>query len=116
MVANIAERGGAQYRIGQRVERNIGIAMSGKAIFMRDADAAQPQFFAPDEAMDIIAGTGADIVHARRLAQLAVKVTGKGEFGQIFIAFDNSYLMPSSHHHPGIVGGDLIGLPVTMRL
>ena len=66
--------------------------------------------------MDIIAGAGADILHACRLAQLAIKVIGKGEFGEIFIAFDNFDLMAGGHHHSGIVGGHLTYGPDIMGL
>jgi hypothetical protein len=42
MVANITECGSAQYCIGQRMERNIGVAMPGKPFVMRDLKPAQP--------------------------------------------------------------------------
>ena len=42
IVADIAERQRTQYRIGQRMDGDVGIAMAGQSLVMRDQQAAKP--------------------------------------------------------------------------
>src|SRR6185369_9632695 len=64
MVADVAGAQRAEDRVGQRVKDDVGVAMAGKALVMRDLDAAEPQFPARGEGMDV--ETEADPWHEQR--------------------------------------------------
>ena len=41
MLADVAEAGGAEQGVGDRMEHDVGIAVAGKAALVRDRDAAE---------------------------------------------------------------------------
>src|SRR3546814_5563638 len=55
MVADVAVGKGAEDRVGQRMKRDIGIAMALKSMTMRDFHAADPQRLGRHEAVNVIA-------------------------------------------------------------
>src|SRR3546814_5406192 len=55
MVADVAVGKAAKDRVGQRVKRDIGIAMALKSMTMRDFYPADPQRLARHEAVNVIA-------------------------------------------------------------
>jgi hypothetical protein len=58
MLADVAQRHRAQQRIDQRMDRHIGMAR--KTLMMLDLHAAEPQFLAIFQPVDVIAGAHAD--------------------------------------------------------
>src|SRR3546814_3420325 len=54
MSADIAVGKCAENRVGQRVKRDIGIAMPFKSMTMRDFQPADPQRLARNQAVDVI--------------------------------------------------------------
>ena len=75
MAADVAEAGGAENRVGQRVADDVGVGVAERAALGRDGHTAQHQRPAGDEAMKIVAGTGA--AGARR--QCAAASSGCGD-------------------------------------
>ena len=53
VVADVAERGGAEQRIGDRMAERIGIGVAGQAVRVRDLDAAEDQLAAGDQRMRV---------------------------------------------------------------
>ena len=53
MVADVAGRERAQYRIGERVQGDVGVAVAGQAPIVRHAHAAEPELRAGREARDV---------------------------------------------------------------
>ena len=57
--ADVARRDRAQYGIGQRVQRDVGVAMPRQPAIMRYPHAAQPQFLTRLQPVDVVAGRAA---------------------------------------------------------
>src|SRR3546814_14628506 len=55
MVADVAVGEGAEDRVGQRMTRDIGIAMALKSMTMRDFHAPDPQRLGRHEALNVLA-------------------------------------------------------------
>src|SRR5712671_457404 len=61
MHANVAGADCAEHRVGQRVQSDIGIGMSGKAHAVRDPNTAYPEMIAWGEGVHVEALADADI-------------------------------------------------------
>ena len=61
MHADVAGADRAEHRVGQRVQSDIGIGMSGKAHAVRDRDTAYPEMIARGEGVHVEALADADI-------------------------------------------------------
>ena len=96
MLADIARPGGAQNGIDQRMDRDIGIRMAGKAVAMLQPHPAQPQLLARFKAVNIIAGADP---HGRCRAE----IVREGQLVQGFVSFDQRHAQPGGLHHLGIV-------------
>ena len=73
MHADIAGAEGAQDRVGQRVEPDIGVGMADQRAVVRHAHAAQPDMIAGPEGMDVEALAGADVAEPRREKPLGAR-------------------------------------------
>ena len=76
MVADVAGAERAEDRIGQRMEDDVGIAMAGKALVVRDADAAEPELPSGSEGMDVEAEADAR-AEQRRFGAAEVRLPGQ---------------------------------------
>ena len=61
MRADIAGAAGGEQRVGQGMQRDIGVGMSGQSLVVRDRDAAQRHMVARLEGMDVVAVAGAHV-------------------------------------------------------
>ena len=102
MAADVARGYSAQQCIDNRVDSDIGIAMAGQPVRMRDPDPAEPEFFAFRKAVHIIAQPHA---HGR---QIIGKVFGKGNFLQALVSCDQSDLSARRLQDLSIVAGTQI--------
>jgi hypothetical protein len=69
VIADIAEAGGAQERIGDGVQHDVGVGMAGEPARMVDTHAAQNERPARDEPMRIVASADADHSSSRYLCR-----------------------------------------------
>ena len=84
-------------RIDQSMDRDVGIAMPGKAMRMVNFDAAEPQVFTISKPVDVIAGSEPD----RR--QGFHKILCKSDFAHGFVARDHGYADARRARDLGIV-------------
>ena len=61
MLADVAVADGAEQRVGQRVQRHVGVGMAFERVRVGDSDAAQPDMVAGDQAMHVEALPGAHV-------------------------------------------------------
>ena len=64
MIADIAGAAGGKQRIGQRMQRDVGVGMTKQLLIMRNEHAAERHAIAVDELVHVIAVAGADIREA----------------------------------------------------
>ena len=67
--ADIAGAAGGEQRVGQRMQRDIGIGMAGQLLRMRDRDAAQHHVIAGLEGVHVVAIAGAHVGKRLRRAE-----------------------------------------------
>ena len=61
MRADVAGAAGGEQRVGQRMQRDVGIGMAGQPAVMRDGDAAEHDVVARLEGVHVIAVAGAHV-------------------------------------------------------
>ena len=72
MLADVAEAGGAEQGVGDRVKHDVGIAVAGEAAVVRDLDAAEHDRAFAGEGVDVEAHAGArDEPRRRAIARRA---------------------------------------------
>src|SRR6478752_1109641 len=108
MLADVARSGRTEDRIDRSVDRDVGIAMSGKAPGVLYVHAAQPQLFPFGEAMDVRADADADGWHVG-------KILCESELAQGFVAFNDGDVHPGLHPNLGVIPGDRRIAPDAMR-
>ncbi len=91
------------------MDRDVGVAVSGKALRMLDPHAAEPQFLALGEAVDVIARTDANRRQGRS------EIAGEGQLVQGLVSFDQRDVQAGCLRDLGIVAGDRVAVPITMR-
>ena len=101
MVADVAGAERAQDRVGQRVEDDVGVAVAGKALVVRDMDAAEPELAAGGEGVDVEAEADAR-AEQRRLG--AEEVGLEGQLLQRRIALDDGDREAGGARDLGVVG------------
>ena len=101
MIADVAGAERAQNRVGQRVEGDVGIAVAGKALVVRDMDAAEPELPAGGESMDVEAEADARAEQRRLGAQ---EVGLEGQLFERRVAFDDRHLDAGRARDLGVVG------------
>jgi hypothetical protein len=103
--ADIAGADGSKHRVGQGVEPDISIGMTGKARFVRDLDAANADLIAGCESVHVKALTDANLSLSCRDQPL-----GRGDIFSrchlyiVFAAADHERRKPSSLADRGVVG------------
>ena len=104
MLADVAQPGGAEQGIGDRVEDDIGIAVAGQAALMRNFDSAHHQrAFAP-ERVDIEAKACA-LRHSRGEPLFgALEIGLGGDLLEQRIALDGRHRQPGGARNRGFVG------------
>ena len=105
MLADIARPGGAQNGIDQRVDRDIGIGMTGKAMAMLQPYPAQPQLLARFEAVNIVAGADP---HGRGRAE----IVREGQLVQGFVSIDQCHGEACRLCHLRIIASSGLALPL----
>ena len=71
VMADVAERGGAEQRVGDRVAERVGVGVAGQAVRVRDLDAAEDELPAGDERVRVPALADAPDRAARLHARAA---------------------------------------------
>ena len=97
MIADIPRSRRAEDRVGQRMERDIGIGVPGKAMRMFDFDAAKPKILARCQAVYIEPEAGSGVTPG------GGKIGGVGDLAQGFVAFDQCHFQPGSARYLGVV-------------
>ena len=77
VAANIAQRDGAEQRVGNRVQQRIGIGMTEQPGWVRDFHAAKYQLAAFNQPMHVVALTDSK-THFRPLKIIAAKARSAG--------------------------------------
>ena len=65
VVADVAQRGGAEQGVADGVDEDVGVAMAKQAVSVGDEDASEPQLAPFNELVDIVAEACADGKHGR---------------------------------------------------
>ena len=74
----------AKHGVGDGVERNISVGMTGQPLVMRDLHSAQPQFFARFETVNVETLSDAESGACGHV----LEILGKGDFFQPFVTID----------------------------
>jgi hypothetical protein len=82
MLADVAQPGRAQQGIGDGVQQHVGIGMAEQAEGMGDGHAADDEFAAGNESVDVIALADADLRHVDTPARAASKACASSRSGK----------------------------------
>ena len=102
MVADIARADRAEQRVGDRVERDVGVAMAREALVVRDADAAEPERLARGEARGRRSRSRRG--RERRAASAAREIGLVGELFERRVALDDRDVEPRGAGDLRVVG------------
>ena len=86
MHADIAGPDRSEQRVGQRVQPDIGVRMTGERLLVRDVDAADHDMVAGREAVHVEALPDADIAEPRGEQPLGRREVSRGRHLQIVLA------------------------------
>ena len=106
MHADIAVGERAEDRVGERMQRHVGVGMAGELAGMRDLDAAEPHMVAAlIERVHVVADAGADIgERGLRVALVRGEILRCGHLHVARLALEYRDLQPRPFDQRGIVG------------
>ena len=104
MLTDVAERGGAEERVGDRVQDDVGIAVAGEATRVRDRDAAKHQRPFARKSMDVEADAGSGHEAGSQPLFCPGEIGRRGDLFQGRVAGDCSDAEPRSPGDGCLVG------------
>jgi hypothetical protein len=111
MHADVAIRECAEDRVGERMQRDVGVRMAGELAGVRNFHAAEPHMIAAFvERVDVIADAGADIGKRHGVAILAREVLRRGHLHVALLALEYRDPQAGPFDQRGIVGKILAAL------
>jgi len=105
MHPDIARADRTQQRIGNGMERDIGVAMARQPLVMRDPHTAEPQLLPGFEAVDVEAHRTAGDERGGMTRLGSGKIGGVGDFFEHGVSGHQHDVMAQAAEHLGIVGG-----------
>ncbi len=119
MRADVALAERAIERVGERVQRHVGVGMAGERAIVRDADAAEPDVIAGREGVDVETLADADV--ARRVQQPRLgraQILHRRHLGVVRVALEDMGRMARPGGDRAVVGqvADAFAARAPMRL
>ncbi len=114
MAADIAFGKSAEQGIDEGMDRDVGVAVAGEAMTVRNEQAAEPEFFARFETMHVETEARAADQLLRQQALHPFMIAGQGDFLKGRVAFDEADVLADGADHLGVVGGLLGAVPCAM--